>query len=356
VGRDTKYAHVVRAISETPWAILPDTLSAIVDLIAFRAEGGTLADAEIQARIGAGPASKASYQSGDVAVIPLYGVIFPRATLISEMSGGTSLQQFGGAFDQAVQDPRVGAILIDVSSPGGSTSLVAETALKIRSARGTKPIVAIANTTMASAAYHLGSQADEIVASPSALLGSIGCFMAHDDLTGLNEKLGVKTTLISAGKYKTEGNPNEPLGPEAQAAFQALVDDAYEMFVNDVAKARGINASAVANGYGEGRIVPASQAVKLGMADRIDTFEATLARLQASQAPAPGQSLRANADPAEIVATEPATEDTGFTDEELQEATADAAAIASDMRTDNETAALADLRALTDITRREIHQ
>jgi ClpP class serine protease len=84
------------------------------------------------------------------------------------------------------------------------TDGIPELAAEIRAARGKKPIVAVANYRAASAAYWLGSQADEFVASPSADVGSIGVFAAHEDVSGMQEKLGVKTTLISA-KQPTQG-------------------------------------------------------------------------------------------------------------------------------------------------------
>lgn len=342
MSADTKkYAHVVRAISEVPWEIMPDTLSAIVDAVALRARGELLSEQELQARIGSGPARKQSYQAGDVAVLPLYGVIFPRANLFSAMSGGTSLQEFAAEFDQLVQDPRVAAILIDVNSPGGSTSLVTETAQKIRAARGSKPIVAIANTTMASAAYHLACQADEVIASPSSIIGSIGVFMAHDDVTLQNELSGIKTTLISAGRFKTEGQSLEPLTAEAKAHFQELVDDTYDIFVSDIAAGRGVNADAVRSGYGEGRVLPAQRAVAAGLADSIATFEATLERMRAGGVkPTPAGRTRAE-DAPELQAEE---------DDETA-ASEWAVRTHSDMRTDQEiAAALAGLPRATPLT------
>jgi ClpP class serine protease len=90
--------------------------------------------------------------------------------------------------------------------------------------------------------------------------------------------------LISAGKYKVEGNPFEPLSDEARAAFQARVDDYYRMFVDAVARYRGVSAAEVRSGFGEGRVVGAREAVRLGMADRIATLDEALSRLQGSSA------------------------------------------------------------------------
>lgn len=276
---DSKYPQIIRAVTETPWAILPATLAAIRDLIAYRAAGYRLSDEEIRERIGAGPVSRQVSTAGTVAVLPLWGVLVPRANLMTEMSGATSVSQFAAGFRQAIGDPDVSAILLDVDSPGGMVDLVSETAATIRAARGTKPIVAISNTTAASAAYWLASQADELVVTPSGMVGGIGVLAAHDDLSGAQEKLGIQTTLISAGKFKAEGSPFEPLSAEAREAIQEWVNDFYAMFARDVALGRRASVEAVRGGFGEGRLVTARQALEQGMVDRVDTLDATLARL-----------------------------------------------------------------------------
>lgn len=274
-----RYRRIVQAITETPWAITEAAMKAMCEVVALRVEGVVLSREEISERISSGPGSRDPYGEGAVAVVPIYGLIAPRANLMTEISGGTSLQRLWAALDQAAADPAVASILLDVNSPGGSIDLLPETAAKIRAARQRKRVVAVANTTAASAAYWLASQADELVVTPSGSVGSIGVLAAHDDLSAAQEKAGVRTTLISAGRYKTEGNPYEPLGEEARAALQAMVDDFYAMFVADVARGRGVDRSAVRSGFGEGRMVLARQAVEAGMADRVDTFESTLARL-----------------------------------------------------------------------------
>lgn len=285
------YPRIVRAMAETPWALRPETLAVLLDLVAFRAAGGTLTDTEIEERIGAGPATRRPAMAGTVAVIPLYGVIQPRASMMSRTSGGTSLREFTSALRAAAGSPQVGQILLDVDSPGGSVDLVPETAQEIRDARARKPVVAVANTDAASAAYWLAAQADELVVTPSGSVGSIGVFAAHEDRSRFEDTRGYTTTLISAGKYKVEGNPFEPLTQEARDAIQARVDDYYGMFVADVARGRATTVAAVREGFGEGRMVGARHAVKAGMADRVDTFDATLARMvrgarAAQQAPA----------------------------------------------------------------------
>lgn len=273
-----KYPNVIRLVMETPWAIVPAKLAAILDLLALRDQGGYLSDDEIADRIGAarrrpGGATK----SGAVAVIPIHGVITPKATLFTEISGGTSMESLIGAVRAAAGNDNVSAIVLDVDSPGGLTDLVPEAAAELRAARSKKPLVAVANTDAGSAAYWLASQADRLLVTPSGMAGSIGVFAAHDDISAMQEMLGIKTTFVKAGKFKTEGNPYEPLSAEARDAIQRVVDEFYGMFTSDVAKGRGVPVADVRSGFGEGRMVTAKEAVRLGMADQVGTLEDAIA-------------------------------------------------------------------------------
>jgi ClpP class serine protease len=139
-------------------------------------------------------------------------------------------------------------------------------------------VIAFANPMAASAAYWIGSQADELVVTPSGEVGSIGVLALHEDWSRAYDAAGVTPTFISAGKYKTDGNELEPLGEDAKAAIQARVDDYYSTFVKAVSRGRGIGAGEVRSGFGQGRLVGAAEAVKLGMADREGTLEDAISR------------------------------------------------------------------------------
>lgn len=275
-----RYPHVLGLVASGLWAIERPVLESICHFVAVRHAGDTLTEQEIQARIGAGPARRDEQRVGATAVIPVHGVITPRADLMTEMSGGTSVDRLRRSFLDAVDDKAVSAIVLDVSSPGGMTDMIPELAADIRAARGSKPIVAVANTKAGSAAYWLASQADEVVVTPSGAVGSIGVFAAHDDLSGAMEKAGIKTTLISAGKHKTDGNPYEPLSDEARAAFQERVDEMHAMFTSDVAQGRRVPVESVRSGFGEGRMLMAAQAVKAGLADRVGTLQSVVAEIE----------------------------------------------------------------------------
>ncbi len=299
VTADIRYPLLIRAALDMPWAILPSKLTAIMGLLRLRAEGGQVAPEEIAAIVGAAR-QPTPVSGGAVAVVPIFGTIVQRAGLLAESSGAVSTERIGAAFRQAMADPAVSSVVLQIDSPGGGVYGVAELADTIRSARGQKPIVAVADSLAASAAYWIASAADEIVVTPSGEVGSIGVFTAHEDWSQAFERIGVGVSLISAGKYKTEGNIFEPLGDEARAAIQGRVDDYYRLFTNAVAKGRGVSADEVRGGFGQGRVVGAQEAVKLGMADRVATMDATVRRLAGRRGQMSGG--RANEPEAPIVA------------------------------------------------------
>ena len=202
-----------------------------------------------------------------------------RATALSSAGfGGTPLDQWKARFREAQQVANT--IVIDVDSPGGLVPGTDELSSEIFAARKQTRVIAVVNSLCASAAYWIASGASEVICTPSGECGSIGVFATHTDFSKMEKAMGVKTTLISAGKYKVEGNEYEPLNDEARTAMQARVDDYYQMFTKAVARNRGVDQATVIDSFGEGRVVGAKKAVNLGMADRIETFAETVARVQ----------------------------------------------------------------------------
>jgi len=275
------YAHILSYVARTPWAILPEKMDEILSVLAFRAAGHAFTAEEIQARIGDRSQPSAS-RAGALAVIPLRGVIAHRMGTMEETSGGMSAERFTAMVKQAAAEPSIGTILLDVDSPGGTVAGLVEAADAVFQARESKKVIAIANSTMASAAYWIASQASEIVAIPSALdrgIGSIGVFAVHQDLSAALEKEGIKVTVIKAGANKAEGNPFEPLSDEVRAQIQASVDAAKKQFVKAVARGRGVSEADVVANFGDGRAFNAKDAKANGLIDRIATMDDTLGRL-----------------------------------------------------------------------------
>jgi signal peptide peptidase SppA len=220
--------------------------------------------------------------SGGIAVLPLYGVVTQRGNMVDDVSGpgSVSTQQFASALRQALADDSVSQILIDIDSPGGSVYGVSELADEIVSARGQKPVVAIANSLAASAAYWIGCSASEFYVTPGGEVGSIGVWQAHFDYSQAFVTKGIQPTLISAGKYKVEGNPYVPLDEEAQGFMQSRVDDYYATFTKAVARGRGVPIGQVREGMGQGRVLGGDAAQAQGMIDGVATYDDVVRKMR----------------------------------------------------------------------------
>jgi capsid assembly protease len=271
----------------TPWALMPERLNAVSAVMA-RWSSHAPATTEVLAGIDTDKLARearrqtaTSVSGGGIAVLPLYGVITQRGNMIEDVSGpgSVSTQKFAAALRQALADESVSQILIDIDSPGGSVYGVAELADEIVAARAQKPIIAIANSLAASAAYWIGCSASEFYVTPGGEVGSIGVWQAHFDYSQALAAEGVTPTLISAGTYKVEGNPYAPLEPEAQAFMQSRVDDYFLAFSKAVAKGRDVPIAQVRNGMGQGRVLGADAAVEQNMVDGIVTLDDAIRKI-----------------------------------------------------------------------------
>jgi signal peptide peptidase SppA len=214
-----------------------------------------------------------------VAVIPLIGALYNRSQW-----GGPSMAAFRANLAAAVANPDVGAVILDIDSPGGTVAGTPETAAAVRAAGAVKPVTAVVDSLAASAAYWIASQAGSIVVSPSAEVGSIGCLVVHMDLSSMLEAEGIKTTIIRSVPAKAEGNPFEPLSADAITAIKGEVDATHADFVRAVAAGRKTSQANVNETFGQGRTVSAARAVSLGMADRVGTMADVLGGMRTKHA------------------------------------------------------------------------
>jgi capsid assembly protease len=237
---------------------------------------------------------------GDIAVIRISGFITQKASLFTMLFGGTSSEMLAATVQAAMAEPSIGAVVLDVDSPGGEVFGVPEAAAVIRGARGAKPMVAISNPFMASAAYWLAAQADEVVALPSSMTGSIGIIATHVDESKALEKGGLEVTEFTHGKRKAEESSARPLTDEARASIQARVDAFGAMFEADVAKGRKVSLATVRAKFGEGAIFMAQEAKPAGLVDRVGTLDEVLGDLARGRRV--GARALAEADPVEVAA------------------------------------------------------
>jgi signal peptide peptidase SppA len=290
-----KYPYILAAFASEYWAMEETKLMAIIDLLAMQADGVKFTAEEIEARISPQTAAAVARREGSVAIVPLRGIISPRASAVpnSSTGGGLTAEGFIRSVEAVAQDDGVKAIIIDADTPGGNVLNVDEASAAVAAVRGIKPIVVQVTGSLASAGYWIGASADEIVMSPSSQAGAIGVRTAYDDVTERLAKDGVAREILSAGKFKGEGLLG-PLSDETRSYMQGRLDEYYGMFIERVAKGRGVTSAAVRDGFGQGRVLGAAGAVRVGMADRIATMNETLARFGAGPAQPQGRKLAPN--------------------------------------------------------------
>jgi signal peptide peptidase SppA len=218
---------------------------------------------------------------GEVAVIDVSGPITYKSSWLSMFFGLASIEDLQTQFRMAQADATVKTILFRVDSPGGVVDMMPEFADEVFQARGKgkKGIIAVADTTIASCAYWLASQADAIYVTQSSLVGAIGVFVEHEEISGMLAKAGITVTLIAHGAHKTDGNPYEPLSEAAKADLKASVDEVGDWFDSAVARGRKVSKATVLEKFGQGKVFRGKQAMALGLADQTGSFGQVLAGL-----------------------------------------------------------------------------
>jgi signal peptide peptidase SppA len=258
-----------------PWAVTPEMYGTILDIYG-RYVRGEKADFEaIEANIGRKLENERKPYSvvDGVAVLPLIGVMAKRGNMFMRISGGVSTQIFAQEFTQALNDPEVSALVINADTPGGAVDGTPDLAEVIYKARGTKPILAWSDGTIASAGIWVASAADKVyISSDVVVTGSIGVVTQHTDYSKRQKKDGVKTTEITAGKYKRVASAYSPLSNEGMATIQGQLDYIYSGFVDSVAKHRGMDVEDVLSRAADGRIFIGRQGIEAGLVDGIKSF------------------------------------------------------------------------------------
>jgi len=182
-------------------------------------------------------------------------------------------------FQSALDNLAVDHILLDIDSEGGQVDGIMELADIIREGSARKPVTAYIGNLGASGAYWLASAAPRVAMSRAAFAGSIGVVANIRDNREAQAKQGVRTWEI-VSSISPRKRP-DPATDEGYAQIQTMVNSLGDLFVEQVAKFRGVTADKVKSDFGQGGLLPAGQAVGAGMADEITNFEPLVARLAA---------------------------------------------------------------------------
>jgi len=262
--------NILKAMGGYPWAIQRAELDKIVaiatrsnEIEALRANNNGVA---------LNNNHKTVVRDG-VAIIPITGSIFRYANLLTEVSGGTSTQMLSLDLNEALSNKDVKGILLDIDSGGGQANGISELSDMIFHARGAKPIKAYIGGSGASAAYWIGSSADEVVINSTGMAGSIGAMLSFDDDTDKKEADGIKEVKIISSVSPLKNSDSE---------LQALVDSLGEIFVETVARNRNTTLENVKENFGKGGLFVGKDAVNAGLADKVGTFEEVLSSFKTS--------------------------------------------------------------------------
>ena len=284
----TVLPHLAARLFGVPLAIHRPKLDVILSVL-----GARVGLADLAAPVGYTPAARAlGPPSGKVAVIPIHGTLVRRTSGIEAESGLASYTGIAAQLDAALASPEIAAILLDIDSPGGESGGVFDLADRIRAASEVKPIWAVANDMAFSAAYALASAATRVFVARTGGVGSIGVIAMHVDQSVKDAHDGVRYTAVFAGERKNDLNPHEPISNEAHAVLKAEVDRIYDLFVETVARHRGLDADAVR--ATEAGLFFGPDAVATGLADAVGSLDDALTQLTQSLSPLPTQVATAS--------------------------------------------------------------
>lgn len=286
----SKFERVASRLFNAPLALRPEKAemlcAALVDRMGIQKldtiDGTTLAAAALRQKASdwmeeqpVTPARRQYTIEQRVARIPVDGTLVHKLGGVSPWSGMVGYDCLDRVIEDAQGNKEVGAILLDIDSPGGEVAGCFEFARKLRrmgARAGGKPIVAFANEMACSAAYAIAANCDAVMTTETGQVGSIGVWTMMVDMTKGLTKNGIDVRMIRAGDRKARGGPYEVADEATVNKLQGWVDDTWRIFADIVAESRPISASAVL--ALEGDWFTGKAALGLGLVDAVDTPEA----------------------------------------------------------------------------------
>ena len=201
------------------------------------------------------PQSDEDFTPNNLVQINLVGPIMEVSEVLEQIQDATTNDDIKG-------------VLLSVDSPGGAVAPSIEIAYAVKRLKEKKPVVVYAKGTIASGSYYASIWADEIIANPGSMVGSIGVIMQGADLSGIMETIGVKTQVVKAGKYKQVGATDRPWKEFEINELNKVIQGTYDTFTKDVADARGLDL-AKRDLYANAHIFTAQQAKEVGLVDSL---------------------------------------------------------------------------------------
>ena len=212
------------------------------------------------------PSSEENLHPNNLQSIALSGPIFEVSEVLAQIQ-------------DAEENDAIKGVLFIVDSPGGAVAPSIEIAMAIKRLKEKKPVVVYAAGTFASGGYYASIWADEIIANPGAMVGSIGVIMQGANMSELMQKIGIATQTVQAGKYKQVGTADRAWTDDEIKELNKVIQGTYDMFTKDVAQARGLD-YAKRDFYANAHIFTAAQAKEVGLVDSIGVMHDAQKRVE----------------------------------------------------------------------------
>lgn len=269
----------------THWMMEPEIFDKMRAIVERHEDGIRKTPEQIEAAIGrvAGtpnPRNRKYEVDRGVALIPVQGVISKHASGAGDISApkGVSAEEIQENLRVALADSSVTSILMHIESGGGQVDGTQATADAIAAASKIKPTWALIDGMGCSAAYWMAASCSKVLATNSALVGSIGVISAVRDTSQAAAKMGVKTIVIRSGPHKATGQPGEEITDAMLKPKQDIVNGMAAQFYAAVSQMRGITGADL-DAVTDGKVWLAPEALALGLIDGISDVAQAIADL-----------------------------------------------------------------------------
>jgi protease-4 len=175
------------------------------------------------------------------------------------------------------KNEKIKAIVLRVDSPGGAVGPAQEIHAEVKKVQRQKKVLVSIGSTAASGGYYIACAADQILANPGSITGSIGVIVESMNVEELLHKIGLRATVIKSGKHKDIGSPVRQMTEEEKKLLQGVLDSVHEQFIRAVAEGRKLPLEKI-RPLADGRIFTGDQAKTLGLVDELGTLEDTIAK------------------------------------------------------------------------------
>jgi len=203
-------------------------------------------------------------ESNQVALVRIEGMIMDSKDTVAELK-------------EYAKDPFIKAIVLRIDSPGGAVVPAQEIYEEIRKAAKEKNVIVSMGSVAASGGYYIASPATKIIANPGTLTGSIGVIMEVPNMSGLMDKLGIKTEVVKSGRHKDMASVFRGIGKEERVILQEVLDNVHEQFIRAVAEGRTTDERTLlyddVKKIADGRVFTGEQALKVGLIDELGSLE-----------------------------------------------------------------------------------